>query len=633
MPIDFSPQIPFSTEFLPLVDGTIKTYDNVFQEDKTYEVTWDSNTPCVVSTIKASPAPYSELAIRDFKCTELITTAQLLDKLPSNNTQKSFYKCLLGSNTDGLEIKLNWQVKRQSGTSDMLMGRDIISIDISAPNQATVQQVFVDQNWESYMYVATDAYTSSQCTMGMCFVMVPGRPQDLEHSLLFLIRTLGAASGNNQPYTALQLNNYSTDGSTGQRSYNVSPRATEQHNSPKYVRLLGVIDMTRLGEYGTNVTPAISEHSDEAGDPSGPGGMGSDGTMPTFDESSDTIAIPGDPGIGVSNVGFVNVYKTGLQSLQDMGVELFPPLSYTAPTAITATDTMDAIVNGFNSLVTFLANIPSFFDQIMANTLINYVIDCHIIPVTPSGGTTENIKVGYKTLTCTGDRLSNDYVNVSCGSLNIGEFYTNFADFTATDAKLYLPFIGFVSTRPEWFQADTLKVDYKFNIIDGSFTVYVRSGGKYVNNGDSTGTIVAQYGGNACIHLPITGVTYANMVSGLVGAGTGAIAGAASGNIAAAATSAISASTIHGDIAQSNAYNGSAAFLSCRYPFLMIERAVSSYAMNYQHEIGIPANIYATLGNVSGFVQMVNVHVNGISRATDQEKEEIRKLLASGVVV
>lgn len=383
----------------------------------------------------------------------------------------------------------------------------------------------------------------------------------------------------------------------------------------------------RINGYGI---PKLLDSSPEAGEPSEEGGMGTDGENPTFDDSSDTIAIPTDPGIGVSNVGFVNVYKTGSQSLQNMGVELFPPLQYTAPTAITATDTMEAVVNGFNSLVTFLANIPSFFDQIMANTLINYVIDCHIIPVTPTGGVNENIKVGYKTLQCTGTRLTNDYVNVSCGSIYVGEYYTNFADFITT-AKLYLPFVGFVSTRPEWFQNDTLRVDYKFNIVDGSFTCYVRSGGKYVNNKDSSGTIVAQYGGNACIHLPITGVTYSNMVSGLVGAGTGAIAGAASGNIAAAATSAISAASVHGDISQSNAYNGSAAFLGCRYPFLMIERPVSSYSKNYQHEIGIPANIYARIGDVSGYIRADNVHLDGIT-CTDEERKLIAEALRKGVL-
>lgn len=403
---------------------------------------------------------------------------------------------------------------------------------------------------------------------------------------------------------------------------------------------LSYVNWYDLGEFSLNHNGAgpigyfYSDFSPEVGPASEPDGYGQNVVVgpPSFDDSSDTIDLPTVPALGVANVGFVRVYKTGSMSLQNIGIELFPPLQYTPPTPITATDTTDAIINGFNSIVTFLANIPSFFDQMVANTLINYVIDCHIIPVTPTNGTTEPIQVGWKTLLTSASRVTSDYVDVSCGSISIREYYAGFADFLTT-AKLYLPFIGFVPVRPEWFQSDTLKVDYRFNIIDGSFTVYVRSGGRYVNNGDTTGTIVGQYSGNACVHLPITGVTYASMVSGLVGAAGGMAAATGSGAIAAAATSAIGAATTHGDIAQSNAYTSSAAFLSCRKPFLMIERPVSDYSKNFQHEVGLPANVYAKLGDVPGFVKMENVHVDGISGATSAEKEEIRRLLANGVIV
>ena len=366
----------------------------------------------------------------------------------------------------------------------------------------------------------------------------------------------------------------------------------------------------------------------ETGPTSGGGGYGNG----SFSGASDSIALPGNPGMGVTSAGFIRVYNIGVGGLSSLGFELFPPLAYTAPSSLSPTaDTATAIVEGFNAIVTFLANIPSFFDQIMANTLINYVIDCHVIPVSPGAGSSEAIHVGPKTLSTTADRIYTDYVDVSCGSINVAEFYDNFADMLST-AKLYLPFVGFVPVRPEWFQGNTLAVDYKFNVIDGSFSCYVRSGGKYVNNNSGL-TIVGQYAGTACMHIPITGVSYASMVSGLVGAGSGMVAGAGSGNIAAAATSAIEAATARGDMASSNAYSSSAAFLGCRVPFLMIERPVSSYSANYAHEYGFPANVYAKLGDVPGFVRMEAVHVDGIAGATEAEKAEIKRLLAQGVIV
>ena len=314
-----------------------------------------------------------------------------------------------------------------------------------------------------------------------------------------------------------------------------------------------------------------------------------------------------------------------------MGIELFPDLQYTAPTSITATDVTDAIVNGFNQIATFLANIPSFFEQITASTLINYIIDCHVIPVTPSGGTSERIKVGFKQLSTSGLRLTNDYVTFPCGSISLSEYYTNFADFLTT-AKLYLPFVGFVPCQPEWFYREQLTVTYKFNIVDGSIMAYVQSTGAYVNNNNVNGTIIAQYGGNACVHLPITGVTYASMVSGLVGAGAGAVMAAGSGNIAAAASSAVAVAGAHGDIAASNQYSSTVSFLGVRRPYLMIERPVSSFSKTYAKELGVPSNISKELGSVTGFNVIGDVHLDGIN-ATDREKVEIERLLHEGVIL
>lgn len=404
-----------------------------------------------------------------------------------------------------------------------------------------------------------------------------------------------------------------------------------QQDLKQFTQTLHIItfDLAYLYRNGWAIEEPVEEYSPEVGPVSE-----EEGYEPhDHDDSSDSIDLPNDPTIGVCNVGFVNVYKTGIASLQDIGVELFPPLVYTAPTAITSATTTDAIVDGFNSIVTFLANIPSFFEQSVAATLINYIIDCHVLPVSPSEtGSDEAIKVGYKTLQAHGYRLTTDYVTFDCGTINLSEYYQSFIDFSGTNCKLFLPFVGFVPARPEWFYRDSLNVTYKFNIIDGSFMAYVRSTGRYVNNNNSGPTIVGQFSGNACIHLPITGVTYSNMVSGLVGAGAGAVGSAAVGNVAGVATSALNAANMHGDIPTSNAYTASGSFLSVRRPFLMIERAVSNYSATYAHEIGIPSNVSKRLSSVKGFAIIKDVHLDGIT-ATDTEKAEIERLLAEGVIL
>ena len=353
------------------------------------------------------------------------------------------------------------------------------------------------------------------------------------------------------------------------------------------------------GNYNPDPDEPVPE---EPFDPSIP-----DPYVPEKDDTSDEIDIPPKPPIGVSNAGFINVYNPGMGALQGLGDILFPNVA-------SATDVLDALLK----ICETLAN----------QNLINYVIDCHVIPVKPTVGASQSIKVGFNNTSIMVPVVTSDYIDVSCGELNIHEYFGGFQDYTLTKSKLYLPFVGFVDTLPEYWVAGTIKVDYRFNVIDGSFMVFVRS-----TSGRSqlANTVIAQYAGNACMHFPITGVNYAQMASGLIGAAT-SMAGAKSNPTAALGAAHSAANTVAqwGEVQQSNGYNSTAALLGVRVPYLLIERPVPSYSQNYKHDKGYPTNIATTLSNVSGYTVIEDIDLSGIP-LTQGELEELRQLLADGV--
>lgn len=328
---------------------------------------------------------------------------------------------------------------------------------------------------------------------------------------------------------------------------------------------------------------------------------------PTKDDTSDLIDIPADPVIGVTSCGFINVYKPGIGALTGLGDILFPNVA-------SATDVMDAILK----LCETLAN----------QNLINYVIDCHVIPTTPVVGNNSNIKVGFRNTGISVPVVTSDYINVSCGSLHLAEYFGGFPDYgNISRCKLYLPFIGFVDLKPEFWQNSILRVDYKFNVIDGSFMAYVRSSS---SKSQLANSVIAQYSGNACMHFPLTGVNYSNMVSGIVGAAMAASSGGGTSAILGGAYSAANAIAQGGDTQQSNGYNSTAAILGVRTPYLLIERPVPSYPANYRHDKGYPSNISTFLLNVSGFTVIEDIDLSGIP-LTETELTELRSLLADGV--
>lgn len=392
------------------------------------------------------------------------------------------------------------------------------------------------------------------------------------------------------------------------------------------------VDLVKLKNDFTlrDVPYEVIDFSPEYGEASGTGGY----TGGTFDDSSDVIAIPTMPTMGVTSAGFINVYAPTSGELNQFGSELFPDLNFTpvsqggAPSSVT-----DALVAMAQVLVDFGNQIPQLIDMYINANLIQYVIDCHLIPVSPTVTGSAALKVGFKTFSQNPAVVTSDYVDFDCGSINVGEYYANFADYAPyTSAKLYLPFVGFMDIAPEYWQSGTLNVVYRFNVIDGSFVAYVKSTSSKSKLADS---VIAQFGGNACVHIPITGLNYASMVSGIVSAVSPLLPSSKSnGGLADKLVN--SANTIAAakpSMQQSNGYNATTSFLTVRYPYLLIERSVSNYSKDFAKENGIPSNITTSFASLTGLTKATMLHLDGISGATDDDLDEIAQLLSEGIIL
>lgn len=364
------------------------------------------------------------------------------------------------------------------------------------------------------------------------------------------------------------------------------------------------------------LTLIYDEKSSEYGSPSDIGGY----TGGTFDDSSDTISIPPMPSIGISTAGFTNVYKVSTGELIGFGAELFPKMPDFDTTATGIPEVLNNIGVAVQSLFTAFQN----------SKLIDYVIDCHIIPVSPTTGASEGINVAYKTFTQTAAKVTSDYIDIDCGSLNVGEYYANFMDYGQfTTAKLYLPFVGFVPIQPEYWQSGVLSVIYRFNIIDGSFVAFVKSTS---SKSQLTDSVIAQYGGNCCVHLPVTGLNYANMVSGALQTAPAVINSAKGGDISGAAANALNTLSLAPSMQSSNGYNSCTAFLGVRTPYLIIERAVSNFSRNYTAENGLPSNITSNFDTLTGYTVATAEIMTGFGDATEEEKTMILNALAEGTI-
>lgn len=374
-----------------------------------------------------------------------------------------------------------------------------------------------------------------------------------------------------------------------------------------YDNAYGSISIAELEARGYEF--AITSSDPDYGDESEPDGYG-DGGTPDFDHTSDVISVPSDPTVSTGSVGFMNVYKVGQGALSGLGQYLFPSFDPSTLTDIVA-------------VLRAIAGIFAYQDS------IQYIVDLHAIPVNPTAGASKYIKLGALETDISQPTCASDYVNYDCGSVSIPERFRNFLDYIGVSCKIFIPFIGFVDLAPEYWNGGTIGLKYKFNVIDGSFMAYLVSTSSKSNLAN---TVIGQYSGNACLHLPVVAASYGAIVGGLV-QGSMALAGAPSapsGNIGKVATGALTASNFQPKMSQSNSYSGAGAFLGGRRPYLLIEYTVQSFSAKYPEEQGLPLNVVASLGSVRGFTVVENPHLK--LTCTDEEKTMIENYLKTGVI-
>ena len=362
------------------------------------------------------------------------------------------------------------------------------------------------------------------------------------------------------------------------------------------------------------------EESPEYGPASEPDGYGNGGALGNHDKHSDHSGIPAKPQYGFTSAGFLNHYRISAQGLSMLGEALFPEPQGASVDVAAAIDKL--ITNSWNAKI------------------IDYILDCRIIPVTPHDDGLHDITCGGKKLIhptsllpYSAHLVDEDFVDVDCGTITTPLCEGNFLDFYQLKCKLFLPFYGFVDIDPEYWMGATIGVYYRFNCMDGSFMCWVTS--KAFRSGMASDDVIGQYAGNACIHLPINSQSYAQIVNGLITTGASVVGVAAGGNMAGATVSAISgAAQLLNDrptLNKSNSYSGSSALMSKRKPYLLIEFNEAQFSTKYVEEQGLPAVIKKKLSECEGFTIASNPILDGIP-CTEAEKERIRSALAAGLI-
>lgn len=273
----------------------------------------------------------------------------------------------------------------------------------------------------------------------------------------------------------------------------------------------------------------------------------------------------------------------------------------------------------------------NFIDQVLKlfNNPMQAIIGVHKIFATPTISGSGSIVVGYLDSGVSSNIVGAQYTTIDCGTVNVREQFGNIFDYEDTNIRLYLPFIGIVPLDTSDVMRGSVRVVYHVDVITGACLAEVKV------TRDSGGGTLYQFAGDAAVRYPISSGSYMGVVSGVLGV----VGGIASSIMSGGATLPMAAGAIASGMSQaktqvqhSGSFAGNAGAMGGKKPYLIIERPQTAVASGYGNYQGKGANCVASVGDMSGYFKMTDVHTSSISGASDSEIEEIRTALERGVL-
>lgn len=345
---------------------------------------------------------------------------------------------------------------------------------------------------------------------------------------------------------------------------------------------------------------------------------GSEGGEGTGDFNGDTISEPSLPSKSAMGSGLVQLYNPTVSQLRSFGQWLWN-------------------ANGFD-----LNDLKRVFNDPM-----DMIIGLSIFPVAPTvSENPDTIKLGNIDSEVSSNVLSSQFKRIDLGTINLEEVYNSYLDYAPyTKVQIFLPFIGIRDLDCDDVMGKAIHLTYSIDMLSGACVAHV-----LIN-----GSTMYEYGGSCNEQVPLTARDLTTIFSGIasvVATGAGAVAAISAGIAALPAeasagavlgTAGVGVTGAGASIARNvisskpsvehgSGIGGTTGYLSCKKPFLIVQRPRLCHPENQEHFTGYPGFIYvSSLSQLEGFTKMVNVELTRI-HATDAELEEIAEwLMRKGV--
>ena len=322
------------------------------------------------------------------------------------------------------------------------------------------------------------------------------------------------------------------------------------------------------------------------------------------DKTSEPVDFPPLPLVSALGTGTINMYRATQTSLREFSQFLW---------------TGD-----------FIDNVKKLFQDPM-----EALISVQIVPYSPPQS--DSLSNVYMSWIDTGVQmypLTNQFLEVDCGTLTVSEFWGSFLDYPPnTEISIFLPYVGLKSLSVQDVMDRTVELRYHIDCLTSACLAMLRCSGNGLNS------VLYSWSGSCNTQIPIAARDFSSIYSSIIGlvstagiaaatGGSGVAAKAAVG--AAAGVSALKSVTLDTHVRQSGSVGSTPSYLGIQKPYIVITRPLDSTPTDFNEQTGRPSNLTGKVGDFSGYLECTYCHLENLV-ATDAEKREIESLLKSGI--
>ena len=228
------------------------------------------------------------------------------------------------------------------------------------------------------------------------------------------------------------------------------------------------------------------------------------------------------------------------------------------------------------------------------------------------------------------------------GSVFVDNYYNSYLDYEPyTSIDIYIPYIGVRPLNVSQIVGHTLSIGYYIDLNTQQITALLGLDGQ---NGN-LGQVLTQYVGSIGVQAPLSGTSAQDMIrnivtqtSGLI-TGIGAIAGGVMGANPALLTAGVSKTSneLLGGGHTAPSYYGSLSPVSGLFTpqiaYLIINRPRQAIPAAYPAQNGYSSSYSGKVSEFSGYLECTSVNMSSGNTMTEQEQNEITRLLTGGIYI